>query len=125
MSEPSGHAASRFRSGVILGALLSCVASGACSDNAPALALDTVDREIFIAVYVDLRRVALRKTSRKPNATERDSVLALHEVVEEDLRIFLEVYHTDEEYMRDLWNEVEARISLMLEMAGEESDGDG
>ncbi len=125
MSEASSPAPSPPRPLVTLIALLLGVASGACGANTPNEVVDTIDRETFIEVYVDLRSVALRKTSRKVNAVERDSLLAMHEVTEENLRLFLEVYHTEVEFMRDLWNDVEARISLMLQMAGEGSERDG
>ncbi len=125
MSEASSPTPSPPHPLVTLIALLLGVASGACGVNTPNEVVDTIDRETFIEVYVDLRSVALRKTSRKVNAVERDSVLAMHEVTEENLRLFLEVYHTEVEFMRDLWNDVEARISLMLQMAGEGSERDG
>ena len=125
MLRASGHQTFRFRTGVILGITLIGMASGACSDDPPSAVLDAIDRETFIEVYVDLRHVALRKVSGTVNSTERDSVLALHEVSEEDLRLFLEVYHTEADYMRDLWNDVEARISLMLGVAVEGSEEDG
>jgi hypothetical protein len=125
MPKVSSHTSSRFRALVLSATVLLGVASGACTDEAPSDVVETVDRESFIDVYVDLRHVALRKTSRTVNAVERDSVLALHEVAEADLRLFLEVHHTEAEYMRDLWNEVEARMSLMLEMAGEGAERDG
>ncbi len=116
MSRTSRRPASHRQTGVLLGTLLIGVAA-ACSDNAPTTDLAPIERSSFIDAYVDLRHVALRKPSRLLNASERDSVLAMHNVVEEDLRTFLEVHHTESEYMRDLWNEVEARISLMLDMA--------
>ena len=125
MSEASSPTPSPPRPLVTLIALFLGVASGACGANTPNEVVDTIDRETFIEVYVDLRSVALRKTSCKVNAVERDSVLAMHEVTEENLRLFLEVYHTEVEFMRDLWNDVEARISLMLQMAGEGSERDG
>ena len=74
---------------------------------------------------MDLRNVALRKKNRAVNDTERDSVLALHEVAEDDLRFLVEVHHTEAEFMRDLWNEVESRISQMLQAAGEGAREDG
>ena len=125
MLRTSNHVTSRLRPRGILSTMLLGLASGACSDNAPSAMPDTVERETFIEVYVALRHVALRKTSRRVNPIERDSVLAMHDVTEEDLRVFLDVYHTEAEYMRDLWNEVEGRMSLMLEMAEEGSEGDG
>ncbi len=128
MSEAPNPAPSLPRALVTLIALIALslgVASGACGGPTPNEVVDTIDRETFIEVYVDLRSVALRKTSRKVNAAERDSLLAMHEVTEEDLRLFLQVYHTEVEFMRDLWNDVEARIALMLRTAGEGSKIDG
>ncbi len=121
MPEASRRTSRPIRFGIVLGAILSTVAGLACSDNAPSAVLVTIDRETFINVYVDLRRVALRKTSRNVSAAERDSVLTLHEVSEEDFRLFLDVNHAEADYMRDIWNEAEARISLMLRMADEGS----
>ena len=113
------------RTGVIFRAVFVAMACAACTDDAPSAVHDVIDRETFIDVYVDLRHVALHKTSRKINPTERDSVLTLHDVTEEDLRQFLDVYHTEAEYMRDVWNDVEARISLMLQMANDGAARDG
>jgi len=125
MSEASSPAPSPFRPLVTRFALLLGVASGACGGNTPNQVVDTIDRETFLEVYVDLRSVALRKTSGRVSAVERDSVLAMHEVTEESLRFFLEAHHTEADFMRDLWNDAEARISVMLRTAGEGSEGDG
>ena len=124
MSRALQKAASLRQARVLLGTILIGFAA-ACSDNAPTTDLAAIQRSSFIDVYVDLRHVALRKTSRVLNANERDSVLAMHDVVEEDLRTFLEVHHTEAEYMRDLWNEVEARISLILDLASGPPGVDG
>ncbi len=125
MSEASSPAPSPLRPLVTRFALLLGVASGACGGSTPHEVVETIDRETFIEVYVDLRSVALRKTSRRVSAVERDSVLGMHEVTEESLRFFLEVYHTEADFMRDLWNDVEAHIALMLRTAGEGSEIDG
>ena len=123
MSRASSKATFSHRTMGAMGTMLLAVLAGACTDNAPSTDPATIERDTFIDVYVDLRHVALRKTSRQVNANERDSVLAMHEVVEQDLRAFLEVHHTEAEYMRDLWNDVEARISLMLDMAEQPPGG--
>ena len=121
MPEASGHAPSSCRIVAALIVLLIGVASAACGGDTLDQVVDTIDREAFIGVYVDLRSVALRKRSLKISAVERDSVLAMHEVSEEDLRLFLEAYQAEAAFMRDLWNEVEARISTMMQ--GSERDG--
>ena len=92
----------------------------ACVEDRPGPVPEAIDRQTFIEVYVSLRNLALRKANGTVNATERDSVLALHEVAEDDLRLFLEAHHWDAEFMRDLWNEAESLISLMLREEGEE-----
>ncbi len=106
-------------------ALLLAASLGACGEDAPDPVQETIDRRTFIEVYVDLRNVALRKATRTVDAAERDSVLALHEVTEDDLRLFLDAHHTEAEFMRDLWNDVESRVSLMLQVAGEGTREDG
>ena len=100
--------------------LLLVASLDACVEEKPDPVPETIDPQTFIEVYVDLRNLALRKANGTVNATERDSVLALHEVAEDDLRLFLEVHHEDAEFMRDLWNEAESLISLMLQREGEE-----
>jgi len=95
---------------------------GACGKNDHTEAEDIIDRDTFIKAYVDLRSVALRKTSLIINATERDSILSLNNVTEEDLRSFLDFYNSESEFMRDLWNDADAQISLMIQTAEEEPE---
>jgi len=124
MSEASRHTSFLRPAPATAMVVLLSVAFGGCGDGAPNQVVNTIDRDTFIEVYVDLRSVALRKTTRRINDVERDSVLAMHGVDEEDLRLFLEVHHADAEFMRDLWNEAEGRVSVMLEMTGRGTDGD-
>ena len=119
MSRAPTRVTLRRRIGIVLGIVVFAVGPGACTDGPPSEVPTTIERDLFIDAYVDLRDVALRKPSRVLNAAERDSLLAMHELTEDDLRTFLEVHHVEAEYMRDLWNEVEARISLMLNMSQE------
>ncbi len=107
----------RLRSAALGLLLFGCL--DACVEEAPDPVPETIERQTFLEVYVDLRNLALRNADGTVNATERDSVLAVHEVAEEDLRLFLEVHHGDAELMRDLWNEAESLISLMLQQHGE------
>ena len=101
----------------ILILMILSLSQGACGKNNHTEAGDIIDRDTFIKVYVDLRSVALRKTSLIINATERDSILSLNNVTEEDLRSFLDFYNSESEFMRDLWNDADAQISLMIQTA--------
>ena len=101
----------------ILILMILSLSQGACGKNGHTEVGDIIDRDTFIKVYVDLRSVALRKTSLMINAVERDSILSLNNVTEEDLRSFLDFYNSESEFMRDLWNDADARISLMIQTA--------
>ena len=85
-----------------------------CGRGTAEPSVETVDRETFVATYVDLRSVALGNAGLAISPAERDSVLRLHDVSEDDLLLFVEVHGRDAVLMQDLWNEVEARIQLVL-----------
>ncbi len=94
--------------------LLVVVLLASCGRGTAEPSVDTVDVETFIATYVALRTIALSTTSLAVTPAERDSVLRVHEVTEEDLLLFVEVHGRDPVLMQNLWNEVEARIQLVL-----------
>ncbi len=106
-----------------------------CSGGATDAPVETAGREAFIGAYLDLRIVALSLGSTVFGDQVRDSVLTLHGVTEQDLRDFIDTYGEDVEFMRDLWIEVEARLTERLEedaraeaddeTADENRDGDG
>ena len=95
--------------GLLLVLLLSSCGRGTAEPS-----VETIDRETFVATYVDLRSVALSTTGLEVGSAERDSVLELNEVSEDDLLLFVEVHGRDAVLMQDLWNEVEVRIQMML-----------
>jgi hypothetical protein len=84
------------------------LAMAACTPAAPETA---IDRETFVATYVDLRKAALRSPTRTLTDAQRDSVLAAHGVGEKDLVQFAEVRGADPDYMVALWSEVNALVS--------------
>ena len=71
---------------------------------------DTIDSEVFIATYVDLRTTALQSTSHRLSDEDRVAVLARHSVTAEDLALFAEVHGRDADFMREVWNDVESRM---------------
>ncbi len=70
-------------------------------------AADAIDRETFIAAYVDLRVAALETDSARLADGDRAEVLSRHGVTADDLTFFAEAHATDLEFMRDVWNEIE------------------
>jgi hypothetical protein len=71
---------------------------------------DTIDRQVFVDTYVELRTTALANLTGQIRPDERDSVLARHGVTEEDLLRFAEVHGRDVEFMAEVWAEVETRL---------------
>ena len=80
----------------------------ACSGGA----VDTIDREVFIATYVDLRMAALETDSARIARADRDEILQRHGVTAGDLEAFAELRGDDLDFMRDVWNEVELRMDV-------------
>jgi len=71
---------------------------------------DTIDREVFITTYVDLRIAALDTDSSRISESQRDEILQQHGVTADDLTTFADVHGADLEYMRDVWADVELRL---------------
>lgn len=69
-----------------------------------------MDREAFIATYVDLRAAAIRAEDHRLSDELRSEILARHGVTEEGLLAFAEVHGGDVTFMRDVWDEVEERL---------------
>jgi len=71
---------------------------------------ETISREAFIDVYVDLRVAALRTPGGEITPEERRRVLREHGVGEEDLVRFVEVHGRESAFMRELWLEARERL---------------
>jgi len=85
--------------------LVACAAEGTGPDSR-----DAVDREAFIASFVDLRVAALLSEDGHLTDDSRIEVLSSHGVTEGDLTVFVEVHGRDLDFMREVWNEVEIRL---------------
>ena len=92
---------SRFTHGFAWVALFTL---GACGGEQT---METVDREVFVQAYADLRISALMTDSQRVSMPARDSILETHGVTPEDLEVFAEVHSSDLDFMRGVWNEVE------------------
>lgn len=71
---------------------------------------EAIDREVFIAAYVDLRVAAFSSEGDTITQAQREGILDRHGVTEGDLLSFAEVHGPDVPFMRGVWNEVEARL---------------
>ena len=81
-----------------------------CQGAEPAAAEDVIERETFIATYVDLRRAALDAPEGRIDQPRMLAVLEVHGVTEEDLLEFAEVHGRDVAYMASVWAEVEKQL---------------
>lgn len=80
------------------------------SDTAEPATDGLIDRETFVATYVDLRKAAIRTPEFRITPEAREEILARHGVVGEDLIRFAEAHGRDLELMNEVWLEVEARL---------------
>jgi hypothetical protein len=72
---------------------------------------ETIDRETFVATYVDLRRTALTSPGQTLSDVDRERVLQQHTVNEGELITFAESWGGDTSYMTRVWEEVGARLA--------------
>ncbi len=97
----------RLRTLVFACAALAPLSTVACDGEADA---NLVARAQFVETYVDLRVSALRREDETLTDSARAAVLSRHGVTEDQLLDFASAHGDDLEFMRDLWNEVEARL---------------
>ncbi|MEJ2202830.1 MAG: hypothetical protein P8170_01835 [Gemmatimonadota bacterium] len=102
--------------------LLLTVFLAACDRSGTDPGEATIERETFIAVYVDLRVMALQAGAPGLTDAERQEVLDRHHVTEEQLLEFADVHGGDIPFMRELWDEIEARLDANR---AEASTGEG
>lgn len=69
-----------------------------------------MDRETFIATYVELRAAALSSPTGLIDPGPRDSILASHGASEAALLEFAELRGGNPKFMNLLWSEVQTRL---------------
>ena len=95
-------------------ALLLALVGSACSlGPSSGGAGGVIDREVFIQTYVDLRVAALETETQLLSDEARTEVLARHGTTAADLMRFAEANGRELEFMRDVWNDVEARMDAL------------
>ena len=94
--------------------LLLTLSAFACSGESTASPDEAgLDRETFIATYVDLRTAVIRGESHELSDQERARILSAHGVTEADLTDFVDTHGEDVALMREVWDEVEARLDAV------------
>lgn len=83
----------------------------ACDFGSTGSSIEIQARERFINVYVDMRILSLRMRTLEISDTVKDSILRTHGVTEDELLNFVETHGTDVGFMREVWNDIETRIS--------------
>ena len=87
------------------------LAPAACDDEEPDRAI--VEAEWFVATYLDLRMATLRAGVDQLPIPVQDSILAAHEVTEEDLLQFAEIHGRDARFMQAVWDSIENRMDRL------------
>ena len=100
------QAAAHLRARTVIAAL---VLFGSCRGGGEPE--DVIDRETFIATYVDLRVAALSSPTGTLSDADRMRVLREHGVSEQELLAFAEARGGDPVYMTAVWEEVQARLA--------------
>jgi hypothetical protein len=91
---------------VLLAAVV--VAATACGERDKLPVVEgVIDRETFIAAYVDLRAETLGGSELTLSDDERDEVLARHGADAEGLEAFVDAYGRELDFMNGVWTEVE------------------
>ena len=80
-----------------------------------ASSVEVQERESFINAYVDLRVSSLNMQTSEIGEAARDSLLAVHDMTEDELLDFVDRHGTDVAFMRDVWNDIETRIAARRE----------
>ncbi len=78
----------------------------------------SLDRDTFVATYVDLRKVALERGGGALEEAARDSILRAHGVTQDELLGFTDVHGDDPEYMKQVWDAVELRLDSLAPPEG-------
>lgn len=82
----------------------------ACGGSGERASGNVIDREDFIATYVDLRMAALHAPDLRVTDQQRADILQRHGVDEQSLLDFTDAHGRDIAYMSEVWNDIDSRI---------------
>ena len=121
---PLGVSPPRHRSRIVV-SIVALTLCWSCGGGAPDVPEETPGRPEFIGAYLDLRTAVLSSGSTDRSNEVRDSILAVYDVTDQDLLDFVEIHGEDIEFMRDLWTEIEARVTERLEQNARDEENEG
>lgn len=101
---------SRLRAVLAL-ALATLLPAAGCGSEPPS-ADTAVDRETFIATWIDLRQAALASGTGDIGPSQRQRILDQHGVTPEGMQEFARVRGDEPGYMLDVWEEIERRMRV-------------
>ena len=87
----------------------SAIVLAGCSSTEPD-AVETIDVDAFIDVYIDLRLSALQTSDSEILPEERQRILTEHGLEETDLLEFVDVHGRETIFMQEVWDSVEVRL---------------
>ena len=76
---------------------------------------ETMERELFVEAYVELRTAALTSPDAELSDSARAAVLERIGVSEDDLMTFVEVRSEDLGFMRSVWDEIEQHLDYEMD----------
>ena len=121
---PLGVFPPRHRLRIIV-SMVAITLCSSCSGDTTDVPEDTAGREAFIGAYLDLRTAALSSGSTDLGDEVRDSILSVYSVTDQDLLDFIDMHGEDVEFMRDLWTEIEVRLTERLEQNARDEENEG
>jgi hypothetical protein len=92
-------------------------AFAACAKETPPAPTGVIEREAFIATFVELRDAAMATPLKVLDDADRARILSEHGVTEEELLAFADAYGSDPGYMLRVWDEVKARMKPLAPAA--------
>ena len=108
----------------IIASMVALTLSWSCIGGTTDVSEDTVGREAFVGVYVDLRAAALSLGTTETGADVRDSILASYGVTGEELLEFVDTHGERVEFMSEIWSEIEGMLSERLEQNAVEEENE-
>lgn len=96
----------------LVGILLSAAPACGSDEGAPP-----VDRETFVAVWVDLRLAAIASQGGTADPATRERIVERHGTSREELLAFIETHGRDIVYMERVWQDVETRMNELAPAA--------
>lgn len=106
-----------MRAFVFIGLVLTALSVACASEEA-----DTVDRDEYVDLYVELLRVSAEADDSTEAVHRRAEVLERHGRTLEELTAFAERHAADPDYMAEVWLTIERRLRADTARDGESDD---